>query len=278
MANVADTKTFRWNHGERISHTFHANGNLSDRAFRREGRHLSRRLVLLRAPIRWESCRLIRQRKAFLQLVSIISRSAFPAYFAAQYNNTYQVIDNFSKVLGTHTLKFGGSYHYDQITEHDFGANNGTFAFTGVETGSDFADFLIGAPASYQQGVQAPLHTRTYYVGLYAQDSWRATSELTLNYGLRWEVTSPWYEAQGQLETIVPGLHSRVFPGAPTGWVFPGDPGIPNSLAPVRHNNFAPGCRPGIFAKLEERISQQVDRRAGKDKYPGVVWHLLHGV
>ncbi len=163
-----------------------------------------------------------------------------PAYFAAQYNNTYQLIDNFSKVVGTHTLKFGGSYHYDQITEHDFGANNGSFAFTGVETGSDFADFLIGAPASYQQGVQEPLHTRTYYIGLYAQDSWRATSDLTLNYGLRWEVTSPWYEAQGQLETIVPGLQSRVFPGAPTGWVFPGDPGIPDSLAPVRHNNFAP--------------------------------------
>jgi hypothetical protein len=181
-----------------------------------------------------------------------------PAYFAAQYNNTYQLIDNFSKVVGTHTLKFGGSYHYDQITEHDFGANNGTFSFNGGETGSDFADFLIGAPNSYQQGVQAPLHTRTYYIGLYAQDSWRATSNLTLNYGLRWEVTSPWYEAQGQLETIVPGLQSRVFPGAPTGWVFPGDPGIPKTLAPVRHNNFAPriglayspGWKDGFLSKL----------------------------
>ena len=48
-------------------------------------------------------------------------------------------------------------------------------------------------------------------------------SDLTLNYGLRYEVTSPWYEAQGQLETLVPGLQSKVFPGAPTGWVFPGD-------------------------------------------------------
>jgi hypothetical protein len=163
-----------------------------------------------------------------------------PAYFAAQYNNTYQLIDNFSKVVGTHTFKFGGSYHYDQITEHDFGANNGTFGFTGLETGSDFADFLLGAPAYYQQGVQAPLHTRTYYLGLYAEDSWRAISNLTLNYGLRWDVTSPWYEAQGQLETIVPGLQSKVFPGAPTGWVFPGDPGIPKSLAPVRWNNLAP--------------------------------------
>ena len=163
-----------------------------------------------------------------------------PAYFAGQYNNTYQILDNFSWVKGTHTMKFGASVHYDQITEHDYGANNGTFGFDGQETGSDWADFLIGAPTSFQQGVQAPLHTRTYYYGLYAQDSWRVRSDLTLNYGLRWEVTSPWYETQGQLETLVPGLQSKVFPGSPRGWVFPGDPGIPKSLAPLRHNNFGP--------------------------------------
>ena len=50
-----------------------------------------------------------------------------PAYFAGNYNNTYQLMDNFSKVKGTHTMKFGGSVHYDQITEHEYGANNGTF-------------------------------------------------------------------------------------------------------------------------------------------------------
>jgi hypothetical protein len=163
---------------------------------------------------------------------------------AGQYNNTYQLMDNFSKVKGSHTMKFGGSVHYDQITQHQQGFNNGNFSFTGFETGSDFADFLLGAPAVYLQGVQEPLHTRSRYFGLYADDSWRIRSNLTLNYGLRWEVTTPWYEAEGELETIVPGLQSKVFPGSPTGWVFPGDPGIPDSLAPTRYNNFAP--RAGI--------------------------------
>ena len=162
------------------------------------------------------------------------------AFFQDNANNTYQVTDNLSKVVGTHTMKFGASVHYDQITIHTFGANNGTFSFNGQETGSDFADFLIGAPSVFEQGVQLPLHTRARYIGLYAQDSWRATSNLTLNYGLRWEVTSPWYETHGQLETIVPGLQSKLFPGSPTGWVFPGDPGIPQTLAPIRYNNFAP--------------------------------------
>ena len=142
----------------------------------------------------------------------------------SQFNNTYQVIDNFSAVKGSHTMKFGGSTHYDQITGKLQAYNNGQFQFSGTETGNDFADLLLGAPGTYLQGVQLPLHTRTKYVGLFAQDSWRVRPNLTFNYGLRWEVSSPWYEANNELETMVPGLQSQVFPGAPTGWVFPGRP------------------------------------------------------
>ena len=131
------------------------------------------------------------------------------AYPLAQYNNTYQVLDNYSKVIGTHSLKFGGNLHYDQITQHTYGANNGSFAFDGSETGIDFADFLIGAPLYYQQGQQAPLHSRSRYYGLYAQDSWRITPALTLNYGLRWDVSTSWWEENNQLETIIPGEQSR---------------------------------------------------------------------
>ncbi|MEO7141948.1 MAG: carboxypeptidase regulatory-like domain-containing protein, partial [Bryobacteraceae bacterium] len=156
-----------------------------------------------------------------------------PGAPTAQYDNTYQIADNFSIVKGAHTIKFGGDTHYDQITHHGFGQRNGVFSFTGSETGSDWADFLIGAPSSFEQGVQLPLHTRSKYFALYAQDSWRARSDLTVNLGLRWEASEPWYEAQGQLETIVPGEHSLVFPGSPAGWVFPGDPGIPKTIAPT---------------------------------------------
>lgn len=160
--------------------------------------------------------------------------------FNGQFNNTFQWLDNYSKVTGTQTLKFGGSFHYDQINilGHDF--NNGIFRFRGNETGQDFADFLLGAPSTFIQGFQLPLYTRSKYVGLYGQDSWRARSDLTLNYGLRWEVSQPWYEQHNQLETIVPGKQSVVFPGAPKGWVFPGDPGIPSTIAPTRYNNFGP--------------------------------------
>jgi hypothetical protein len=162
------------------------------------------------------------------------------AYPLAQYNNTYQLLDNYSKVVGTHSIKFGGNVHYDQITQVPFGANNGSYAFDGSETGLDFADFLIGAPVYYEQGQQAPLHSRSRYFGLYAQDSWRVAPSVSLNYGLRWDVSTSWWEARNQLETIIPGEQSRVFPTAPTGWVFPGDPNVPSTLAPTRYDNFGP--------------------------------------
>ena len=64
---------------------------------------------------------------------------------------TFQVTDNFSRVIRSHTLTFGGQFRYNQLTEYN-GGSNGDFTFDGSETGVDFADFLIGAPRSYSQG------------------------------------------------------------------------------------------------------------------------------
>ncbi len=157
-----------------------------------------------------------------------------------QYNNTFQIIDNFTKILGTHTLQFGTNLHYNQINERNYDCYNGCFGFNGYETGLDFADFLIGAPNSFVQASQQLLDSRSKYYGFYAQDSWRATRNLTVNYGLRWEVATPWYDTQNKLETVVPGEQSLAFPGAPLGLVVPGDPGIPRTLGPTKYTNFAP--------------------------------------
>jgi hypothetical protein len=154
---------------------------------------------------------------------------------------TYQVMNDIAIVRGTHTVKFGGQTHFDQLTERLSSRANGAFSFDGTETGSDIADFLIGAPTIYQQGVSLPGYNRSRYYGLYAQDNWRAKAGLTLNYGLRWDVTYPWYETNNNLETIIPGMQSKAFPGAPPGWVIPGDdPGVPNTTSPVQWNKFAP--------------------------------------
>ncbi|PYT29027.1 MAG: hypothetical protein DMG57_12970 [Acidobacteria bacterium] len=116
----------------------------------------------------------------------------------------------------------------------------GGFNFNGGETGYDVADYLLGAPSSYSQNSPQVLDGRSRYGGLFAQDSFRMRSNLTLNFGLRWEFSTPWYDTQNKIVALVPGLQSVRYPTAPKGLVYPGDPGIPNTLAPTRYNNFAP--------------------------------------
>jgi hypothetical protein len=167
-----------------------------------------------------------------------------PSLITFQPNNTYTVSDGFSKVAGRHTLKFGGEFRYLQVNERNLASQDGAFVFDGTVTGVDFADYLIGAPTGsgggYTQAALQLLDSRTRYGGAYAQDTWKATPNLTLNLGLRWEVSMPWYDTQGKIQTWVQGEQSVVFPGSPKGLVFPGDPGIPKTLAPTRYDNFGP--------------------------------------
>jgi Carboxypeptidase regulatory-like domain len=157
-----------------------------------------------------------------------------------QTNNTYQIADTFSKVLGNHTIKFGTEFHADQVNAHAIAQFNGNFVFSGTETGLDFADFLIGVPSQYNQSQLNPFYARNKYVGAFAQDSWHVRPSLTLNYGLRWDRVAPWSEKYNQISTFVAGAQSDVFPGAPAGILYPGDPGIPNTLAPIGNLHFAP--------------------------------------
>ncbi len=184
-----------------------------------------------------------------------------PTLTTLQPDNTWMFSDGLSKVMGKHSLKFGGEFRYLQVNERNTCAPNGDFTFNGLETGIDFADYLLGAPtggAPYNQCSQQFLDSRTRYGGAYVQDVYKLKPNFTINLGLRWEVSMPWYDTQGKIETIVPGLQSTQFPTAPLGWVVPGDPGIPSTLAPTRYNNwgprvgiaYSPDFKDGFLAKL----------------------------
>jgi hypothetical protein len=167
-----------------------------------------------------------------------------PSLITFQPNNTYTASDGLSKSMGKHTLKLGGEFRYLQVNERNLASQDGAFVFDGTVTGVDFADYLIGAPTGsgggYTQAATQLLDSRTRYGGAYVQDTWKATPNLTVNLGLRWEVSMPWYDTQGKIQTWVKGEQSTVFPLSPQGLVYPGDPGIPKTLAPTRYNNFGP--------------------------------------
>jgi hypothetical protein len=178
-----------------------------------------------------------------------------------QANNIYQGSDTFSKVLGAHTVKFGGESHLDQVNAHPIAQFNGSFVFSGTETGVDFADFLIGVPSQYNQSQLNPFYARNKYFGLFAQDTWHVLPSLTLNYGLRWDRIAPWREKYNQISTFVPGAQSVVFPGAPPGILCPGDPGVPNTLAPVSNRSFAP--RVGLAWSPQARSGSLLEKLLG---------------
>jgi carboxypeptidase family protein/TonB-dependent receptor-like protein len=174
-----------------------------------------------------------------------------------QAENIYEVSDALSRVVGKHGLKFGGEMHVSQINTHPDVVFNGSFAFNGSETGVDFADFLLGVATSYTQGQAESFYNRNLYIAGFAQDSWRLSDRLTVNYGVRWDRIRPWLEKFNQLQTLVKGEQSQVFPGAPLGLVFPGDSGVPDSLAPARNNfspragiAYSPAAQDGILHKL----------------------------
>ncbi len=187
-----------------------------------------------------------------------------PTLTTYQPNNTWHFSDGFSKVIGRHSLKFGGEFRYLQINERNTCAPNGDFSFDGTETGVDFADFLLGAPASYNQCSQQFLDSRTRYGGAYVQDAYKIKPNFTINAGLRWEVSMPWYDTQGKIETIVPGLQSTQFPTAPKGWVVPGDPGIPSTLSPTHYNNFAPRIGMAYSPSFNDGIMKKITGGPGK--------------
>ena len=157
----------------------------------------------------------------------------------AQANNTFSLMDNFSKVWGSHTMKAGGYFSFEHVNVNPNATFNGSFLFTGSETRSDFADFLIGVASNFNQADSQAYYGRHKYASGFVQDSWRARSNLTLNYGLRWELLQYWSEKYNQIPALVLGQQSQVYPTAPTSLVYPTDPGIPPTLVPQR-NRFSP--------------------------------------
>jgi len=206
-----------------------------------------------------------------------------------QINNTLYLSNTVSKVFGTQTLKVGGQFHVDQVNEHPNATFNGTFNIDGTETGSAFADFLIGVPSNFTQSSGQPFYLRNRYTGLFAQDSWRARSDLTINAGLRWDYIMPFWEKYNQIQTVIPGRQSVLYPGLPGDLVVPGDPGIPSTISPSKADNFAPRIGIAYAPKFDHGILKDVFGDSGKSSirasygifyaaFPGLSAGVMYGV
>ncbi len=169
------------------------------------------------------------------------------SFAAAIPTMSYQTADDLSMVRGTHQLQFGVSWIRQVQNATFLGTSGGSFNFTGQVTGLSMADFMLGTPATFSQSSVTIDSERHQYVGLYAQDSWRITSKLKFNYGLRWEPYIGPALSYGHTSHFDPTLfadnvHSTVYPNAPAGVLYPGDSGYNDGNRPsnIKWNNFAP--------------------------------------
>ncbi|HEY7387574.1 MAG TPA: TonB-dependent receptor [Bryobacteraceae bacterium] len=161
----------------------------------------------------------------------------------------FNVGEDLSFVKGAHQVAFGGAYNH-VILNYASGTNaGGTMTFNGITSGLGMSDFMLGDASTFVQGnYQNVLYDRQNYIGMYVQDSWKATGRLTVNYGVRWEPFFAFTNKFGYFDHFDPALfaqnvHSTLYPNAPAGLFFPGDPQWTpggNSIAHNRYGTFLP--------------------------------------
>ncbi len=137
--------------------------------------------------------------------------------------------DDFTLIHGKHQIGFGFDGRKDQFNSYNYQQANGQFTFNGSTTGDGLADLLIGRFSNLTDGNVISDYLRQNVIGAYVQDNFHATTHFTLNVGLRWEPYLPSYDKYGRgnqflWPLFLAGVHSTVYPNAPAGLIFYGDP------------------------------------------------------
>lgn len=174
---------------------------------------------------------------------SVGSGATNPGYF----NSTgVQLANDFDWIRGNHQISFGANYIKTDIKTINNRPTNGAYTFNGSNLGLGLADFMLGRMSSFLQGNPALDNDDHDYFGAYVQDSWRVSSGLSLNVGLRWEPYIPLRNTDSFVQHFEPawfdqGVRSKVYPQAPIGMLFPGDEGYPGrATTHGKIANFAP--------------------------------------
>ncbi len=198
-----------------------------------------------------------------------------------QVGNSFQWSDNITKVSGNHTMKFGADLRRMRFDQTLYFEVNGYYNYFGGGTNDVgfandlYPNYLLGLPDTYQQGAAQVENVRATSLYLFAQDSWKIRRNLTLNYGLRWELDTPLTDIGHHVQTFRPGQSTSIYPCQispygeavlgttdcsavfPTGLVVPGDNGVPNGMTQTYYKAFAPrigiAYSPGTSGKTSIR-------------------------
>lgn len=174
--------------------------------------------------------------------------------FAGWDRNNYTFNDDLHWVKGTHSLAFGGHFELSKFDVTNVYTSYGGFTFgtTSQKIGSTTyyynnaaANFLTGFMTGFGQGNFEQVNDRNHFPGIYAQDSWKVNHQLTLTYGLRWEMFAPWANRNGQQTAFSPSNYAAnkgtsQFSTLPAGMVLSGDSGFPTNGVKNKYAQFMP--------------------------------------
>jgi len=182
---------------------------------------------------------------------TVLGQTNFTLGFSAngpqpRIDQVYQIDDNFSYVMGRHTFKFGYDGRRFHVTNPFLFENSGVYNYNAngqFTSGVAGADFLLGIPDTYSQSSGGFIDASAQEHYLYAQDSWKVTSNLTMNYGLAWQINgalTDHFNHDRAINCFRPGQISAIFPTAPVGLTFPGDNGCTSSGIGTGYTHFGP--------------------------------------
>lgn len=165
-----------------------------------------------------------------------------------QVAQVYQFLDTFTKLQGNHSLMFGYEYHRNTLTFLDLQAPQGYMSFSGLFTNSNgfgFADFLLGNVNQTIYNSALVVHNFLYGNSFFAQDTWRATRNLTVTYGTRYELYSPMLNRTNSLSNFNASGAGSLTTATGGSWA-------QRALINPDKNNFAP--RVGFSYQATDRI------------------------
>jgi hypothetical protein len=177
-------------------------------------------------------------------------------------SRTVQLLDNLSWSSGSHTLKFGGdirglSAYFSNVFSS---SRAGTYTFNGSVTnsiiGNPFAAFLLGVPDTTGIGLVnvADSNGHSIHWAFYAQDDWKPSQRLTLNYGMRWEYHPPFNDELYNIAVIKPDVYTVV-----NGTLVHGVAVVPDKGLSIVHPLFAASIAPTpILTASQAGIPQQL--------------------
>ena len=158
-----------------------------------------------------------------------------------EVRGTEGISDTLIKTVQRHTVSVGIDFQHQRAVEN--AANypaDALISFNGTYTGNGVADWLLGYMNSFEQGAGELADIQGWQVDPYVNDEFRVRPGLTLTLGLRWDPDLAPVSIGGRGSAFVAGQQSDIFPGAPTGLVFPGDQGVDNALRPSDKRFFEP--------------------------------------